>query len=204
MTVLELFGVVGEDFDAGTVSAALRDGGDFRVIINSGGGYASEGAAIHAQLAAHPGKIVVDIIGIAASAASLIAMAGHSITMSDGAVLMIHDPMNITIGNSDDHAKTIGQLEAYATAYAKVYGARAGITAKAARAIMRAETWYDGEQAVAAGFATGTSRKQAQPWASFDYKKYNQPTAGAGAVRAGWKRAAMNVAAHRRAFVVEG
>lgn len=204
MIKLELFGVVGEDFNAASVSAALREGGDVNVVINSGGGYASEGAAIHSQLVAHKGKVMVDIIGIAASAASLLAMAGDTITMHDGAVLMIHDPMNITIGNSADHAKTIEELEVIAKAYAAIYGKRAGITEKAARAIMRAETWYDGDAAVKAGFATKTSSKPATAWASFDYNKYAKPMAGASAVKAGWRKAFMNMQAHDRAFVIRG
>lgn len=168
---LNLFGVVGEDFTSASVAAALTGAGDLTVRINSGGGYAHEGAAIHALLTAHPGNVDVEIIGIAASAASLIAMAGKTITMADGAVLMIHDPLNITVGNSADHAKTIEELESYARAYARIYAKRSGKTEVEARAVMKAETWLDGDQAVKAGFATSTNARAGVPWASFDYGK---------------------------------
>lgn len=176
-----LSGVVGADwFDDGfthaeVVSALSGLDGDIKVILNSGGGIASEGAAIHAALKAHPGNVTVEVVGIAASAASLLAMAGDTVTMASGSVLMIHDPMNITIGNSDDHSRTIGELEAYATAYAKVYAAKSGKTAAECRAIMKAETWMEADAAIAAGFADGetTAGKKATAKASaFDYRVY--------------------------------
>lgn len=168
---LDLFGVVGEDFTPASVRKALPAVGDITVAINSGGGIAADGSAIYNILAAHRGKVNVEIIGIAASAASLIAMAGHTITMLDGSILMIHEPSNITVGDSAAHQKTVEQLEAHAVAYAKVYGKRAGITEAAARTIMKAETWYSPDEAVAAGFATAVADRRAVPFASVD-KRY--------------------------------
>ncbi|MCQ4629915.1 Clp protease ClpP [Shinella sp. CPCC 100929] len=167
---LDLFGVVGEDFTPTTVRAALPYSGDITVTINSGGGIAVDGSAIYNILAAHRGKVHVEIIGIAASAASLIAMAGDTITMLDGSILMIHEPMNITIGDSAAHQKTVEQLEAHAVAYARVYGKRAGITETAARTIMKAETWYTPDEAVAARFATAVADRRAAPFAYVDEK----------------------------------
>ncbi|MCB1466797.1 MAG: Clp protease ClpP [Rhizobiaceae bacterium] len=204
---LRLHGVVGDDFDAARVQTALKAGGDVTVTLNSGGGIASEGAAIYALLAAHPGRVTVDVIGIAASAASLIAMAGDAITMRAGAVLMIHDPMNITVGNSSDHAKTIEELEAYAKSYAKIYAARSGKSEKQCRELMKSETWFDGEQAVAAGFATHTDSRQAEPFAHYNYERYRHAAPAFAAARnekAGWKRAIMDAQARRDAFVVRG
>jgi len=172
MIELHLHGVVGEDFTGMSVQRRLQQGGDVLAVINSGGGDAAEGAAIFNALQAHPGKVNVEVRGIAASAASLIAMAGHRIVMADGAVMMIHDPQNITIGNSDDHAKTIEQLEAFARAYAGIYAKRSGKTAAETRAIMKAETWYDGPSAVAAGFADAVVDRRADAFARFDYEKY--------------------------------
>lgn len=175
---LTLSGTVGADwFDDGfthaqVVTALAPLEGDITVRLNSGGGYASEGAAIHATLKSYPGNVDLIIEGIAASAASLIAMAGDTISMSDGAVMMIHDPMNITIGNSADHAKTIEELEAYATAYARVYSARSGKTVNECREIMKAETWFTGEEAVQAGFADGTGDAEARTAAAYDYRVY--------------------------------
>ncbi len=142
------------------------------VFINSGGGVASEGAAIHALLSARPGRTNVVVEGIAASAASLIAMAGETVTMSAGAVMMIHDPSGYTFGNSADHSKTIEALEALATAYARVYAAKSGKTAEECRDIMRAERWLTPEEAVKEGFADDTTEKTAAPVAAFDYRLF--------------------------------
>lgn len=191
---LTLSGTVGADwFDDGfthpqVVQALAGLDGDITVRLNSGGGYAADGAAIHATFASYPGKVSVIVEGIAASAASLIAMAGDTIVMADGAVMMIHDPENFTIGNSEEHQKTIDELEAYATAYAKVYAARSGKTMEECRTIMKATTWFNGEEAVAAGFADEVGPSKAKPVAAYDYRAYaNTPTALAAKARAkGW------------------
>lgn len=177
--VVHLSGTVGVDWfedgftHAQVVTALAGLSGDITVRLNSGGGIASEGAAIHATLTTYDGEVTLIVEGIAASAASLIAMAGDQIIMADGAVMMIHDPLNITIGNSEDHAKTIEQLEAYAISYARVYAKRSGKTADECRDIMKAETWYDGEAAVEAGFADAAgSEKTKAKAAAFDYRVY--------------------------------
>lgn len=157
---------------AEVVTALANLEGDITVHLNSGGGIAADGAAINATLTTYPGDVHIIVEGIAASAASLIAMAGDTITMADGAVMMIHDPLNITIGNSADHAKTIEELEAYAKAYARVYANRSGKTADECRDIMKAETWFTGEEAVAAGFADNAGEEKAKPVAAYDYRAY--------------------------------
>ncbi|MDH0910658.1 Clp protease ClpP [Rhizobium pusense] len=142
------------------------------VFINSPGGIATEGAAIYAMLKSRPGRVDVVIEGIAASAASLIAMAGKKVTMSAGSVMMIHDPAGFTFGNSKDHSKTIDALEVLATAYARVYAAKSGKTAEACREIMVEETWFTPEQAVEAGFADATSSKNSPVVAAFNYRQF--------------------------------
>lgn len=194
---LTLSGTVGADwFDDGfthpqIVQALAGLEGDIVVRLNSGGGYAADGAAIHATFVSYPGKVTIIVEGIAASAASLIAMAGDRIVMADGAVMMIHDPENFTIGNSEDHQKTIDELEAYATAYAKVYAARSGKTMDECRAIMKATTWFNGDEAVAAGFADEVGPSKAKPVAAYDYRAYaNAPTALASKAKThGWTMA---------------
>lgn len=177
---LTLSGDVGDAFfdDGFTYSevvlalAQIDDDADLVVRLNSGGGYAAEGAAIEALLSRRAGRTDVVIDGIAASAASLIAMAGESVTMTDGAVMMIHDPLNITIGNSADHAKTIEQLEALATAYSRVYARKSGKTAEECRDVMKAETWFTAEEAIQAGFADDPSDEKSRAVAAFDYRAY--------------------------------
>lgn len=178
---LRLTGYVGdyyfeEGFTSSDVVLALsqiEDAAELDVFLNSAGGVASEGAAIHALLSSRSGVTNVIIEGIAASAASLIAMAGATVTMSSGAVMMIHDPRNATFGDSAAHAKTIEELEAFATAYARVYAAKSGKSPEACREIMKAERWFNPEQAVEEGFADVTTETQAVAFAAFDYRFYD-------------------------------
>ena len=176
---LTLSGSVGDDYwDGFTYSdvvlalAGVDDGADLTVHVNSGGGIATEGAAIHALLAARTGRTEVMIEGIAASAASLIAMAGETVSMADGAVMMIHDPSGFTMGTSADHAKQIEALEALATAYARVYAAKSGKSTDEAREIMKAERWFAADEAIAEGFADAKIERPAAAVAMFDYQKY--------------------------------
>lgn len=164
-------------FTAADVRAQLSGvSGPVTVRLNSGGGVATEGQAIHAILSAHPAPVNVIIEGVAASAASLIAMAGDTITMSAGSIMMIHDPANWYVegrGTEDDHLHMAKSLSVLATAYARLYSRRAGIGLPEARAIMKAETYFDGPGAVEAGFATAhlDDGPQVQP-AAFDYRLY--------------------------------
>lgn len=152
--------------------AEIGDDTDLTVHINSGGGFAIEGVAIHSVLAQRAGRTDVVIEGMAASAASLIAMVGETISMANGAQFMIHDPSGFTIGTVADHELAIRSLESLATSYARVYSRRSGITVKAAREIMKAETWYGDEEAVEAGFADLVLGNKGQPVAAFPYQQY--------------------------------
>ncbi|WP_375261847.1 head maturation protease, ClpP-related [Palleronia sp.] len=152
--------------------AEIDDGSDLTVHINSGGGYAVEGIAIHSVLAQRSGRTDVVIDGEAASAASLIAMVGETIRMSSGAQMMIHDPAGFTFGTVEDHEASIRSLESLATSYARVYSRRSGMTVDEARAIMKAETWYGDEEAVEAGFADEVLEIKRQAIAAFPYDAY--------------------------------
>ncbi|MBV6650483.1 MAG: Clp protease ClpP [Hoeflea sp.] len=165
----------GEGFTYDEVMVALasvEEDSDLLVVINSGGGYATDGAAIHALLSRRAGDTNVLVDGIAASAASLIAMAGDTVTMSSGAIMMIHDPAGISFGTSADHQKAVEALEALATAYARVYAAKSGKTADECREVMKAETWLTPEQAIAEGFADAANDNAAPAVAAFDYRAY--------------------------------
>lgn len=182
---LILSGVVGGDafledgFGAADVIGALASVGrnsDITVRLNSPGGIATEGAAIHAALASHKGNVHVIVEGIAASAASLLAMAGDRITMTPGSVMMIHDPAGMTFGDAAAHAKTIEGLNALGDAYAGIYSDRSGKTVKQARAIMKVETWFTGSEAVDAGFADdmGAANDDVPEPAAFAYQMYSR------------------------------
>lgn len=165
----------GEFFTHGDVVVALaqvEDGAALDVVLNSGGGVATEGAAIYALLSRRSGTTTVTVDGIAASAASLIAMAGDRVVMSVGSVMMVHDPSGLTIGNSADHSKTIEGLEALATSYARAYASKTGKTPEQCREIMKEERWLTAEQAVEEGFADEVAAKKAAPVAAFAYHAY--------------------------------
>jgi ATP-dependent Clp protease, protease subunit len=143
-------------FASGDVVEALAEvGRDTNIVVrlNSGGGLATEGAAIHAAIAGHKGTVQIVVEGIAASAASLIAMAADTLTMAAGSVLMIHDPAGLTMGDVTAHEATIRALNALGDSYAAIYADKSGKTVEECRAIMRAETWLSVADAIAMGFA---------------------------------------------------
>lgn len=121
--------------------------------LNSPGGDAIEGVAIANVLRAHRARIVVRVDGMAASAASVIAMAGDEVVMSIGSMLMVHDPWTVEIGSAAEMRKAADVLDSTADALASTYAARAGGTVAQWRAVMQAETWYTADEAVAAGLA---------------------------------------------------
>lgn len=176
---LVLYGFVGEDgwgeyFTPRMVlDALLQMSGDITVRINSGGGIAMDGLAIYNALKMYQGgKVTIVVDGIAASAASLIAMAGETVKMAAGSLMMIHDPASIAIGNADEMQATADVLDMMAGQFAAIYAAKAGITADAARQIMKAETWYTADEAVAAGFADELVQTDSKAVALFDYRLY--------------------------------
>ncbi len=140
---------------ADVVLALARVGQGTRVTVrvNSGGGIASEGAAIHAALSMHKGGVDIVIEGWAASAASLLAMAGQRIVMRPGAILMIHDPIGMVWGSEDDCRAWADALGALGSAYAAVYAAKTGKAVTDMRALMKREVWMGPDEAVAQGFA---------------------------------------------------
>lgn len=127
--------------------------------LHSPGGDAFDGIAIYNMLKQHPADIHVVIDGLAASAASVIAMAGDVIEMSRGAQLMIHDAWGMTVGPAADMEKMAGELDKVSESIARIYQARAGGTVTAWRKAMRAETWYADKEAVEAGLATRVETK---------------------------------------------
>lgn len=162
-TEILLTGTVGGDpwrdddvFSQADVINALAQVGrdtDVTVRVNSGGGVATEGAAIHSAFTTHKGKVHMVVEGWAASAASLFVMAGDTVTMRPGALLMIHEPSGGVWGTADTHSKAAAALNTIGNVYAQVYADRCGKSAEEVRAMMRAETWLGGAEAVAQGFA---------------------------------------------------
>lgn len=155
--MLTLMGDVGWEITASGVAAALKNVADdapLTVSLNSYGGDALQGIAIHNILARRKGKKRMVVEGIAASAASLIAMAGDEIVMPANAFLMIHEAWGAAIGDADTMRGQAEVLEQISGAYRRTYAARTGLEEEEVAALMAAETWLDAETAVAKGFAT--------------------------------------------------
>lgn len=158
---ISVLDVIGEDFWTGggvtsrRVSAALRAIGDQDVFvdINSPGGDFFEGVAIYNALRAHPRKVTVRVLGLAASAASVVAMAGDEIQIGKAGFLMVHNAWVVAIGNRHDLAEAVRVMEPFDDAMATVYAERAGVERAKAAEWMDNETWFNGEQAVSAGLA---------------------------------------------------
>jgi ATP-dependent protease ClpP protease subunit len=126
---------------------------NLRVRINSPGGSVFEGIAIANALRSHPGNVVVQVDSVAASIASVIAMAGDRVEMAPNAMLMIHEASGVCLGNSADMDEMARLLALISDNIADAYVAKAGGTREQWREAMRAESWYLPEDAVAAGLA---------------------------------------------------
>lgn len=127
--------------------------GDITVWINSPGGDVFAAAQIYNMLMDYPGNVTVKIDGIAASAASVIAMAGTEVCMSPVAMMMIHNPATVAIGDSAEMQKAIEMLAEVKESIINAYEIKTGLSrAKIAR-LMDAESWFNAKKALELGFA---------------------------------------------------
>lgn len=129
------------------------DAGDITVWINSPGGNVFAAAEIYTMLRDYPGSVTVKIDAIAASAASVIAMAGNKVLMSPVAMLMIHDPSTIAMGNTKDMEKAIATLNEVKESIINAYAAKSGLSHNRISKLMENETWMNAKKAVELGFA---------------------------------------------------
>lgn len=144
------FGVTAQDF----VDELLDiDAETIELHVNSPGGDVFDGVAIMNALADHPATVNVVVDGLAASAASFIAMAGDSVKMNRGSQLMIHDAAGMCFGNAAEMESMRALLDRISDTIASLYAERAGGETAGWRDLMRAETWYSAAEAVTAGLA---------------------------------------------------
>lgn len=155
-----LYGIIGESWfggiSANQFSRDLKALGNVKTInvrINSDGGDVFEGRTMYTLLAQHPARIVTHVDGLAASIASVIAMAGDEIRMADGSYMMIHRAWGVAIGNEDDMTRTADLLRSVSGSLAETYVARTGNDRAKVDAWMRDETWFTAAEAKEAGFA---------------------------------------------------
>lgn len=126
--------------------------GDVTVWINSPGGNVFAAAEIYTMLKEYAGAVTVRIASIAASAASVIAMAGDQVQMSPTALLMIHDPSTIAMGNTKDMEKAIETLNEVKESIINAYTAKTGLRHNKVAELMESETWMNAKKALDLGF----------------------------------------------------
>ena len=158
--ILELSGTIAEEswFDDDITPEQFRDelfagDGEVTVWINSPGGDCIAASRIHAMLMDYPGAITVKIDGIAASAASVIAMAGTRVLMAPTALMMIHNPMTGAYGNHEDMQKAIGMLDEVKESIVNAYEIKTNLTRAKISHLMDNETWMNAKKAIELGFA---------------------------------------------------
>lgn len=145
----------GEGVTAKRISAALRSIGDrdVSVMINSPGGDYFEGLAIYNALREHKGTVTVKILGLAASAASVIAMAGDQIQIARAGFLMIHNAWILAAGDRHAMREVADWLEPFDAAAVDIYAARSGLSPAEVGPMLDRETWIGGAAAIDQGFA---------------------------------------------------
>jgi len=157
---ISIFDVIGADYwgdgvTASRIAGALRslNGADVTVNINSPGGDMFEGLAIYNLLREYEGRVTVKVLGLAASAASVIAMAGDEVQIGRGAFLMIHNCWVYAMGNRHDLAQIAADMAPFDNAMSDIYQARSGLDATTVNRMMDGETYIGGSEAVEKGFA---------------------------------------------------
>ena len=183
---LFLNGTIAEDswFDDDITPKLFREelmagSGDITVWLNSPGGDCVAAAQIYNMLMDYKGSVTVKIDGIAASAASVIAMAGTKVLMSPVSMMFIHNPMTATFGNSDEMQKAIEMLHEVKESIINAYEIKTGLSRAKLSRLMDAETWMDANKAVELGFADGILQREEQssdvpaPTASMMYSRAN-------------------------------
>ncbi len=156
-----LYGSIGQDWFGDGVTAKqfaddLKKLGAVKNIdlrINSDGGVITDARAMYNLLIEHKANVHVHIDGIAASAASFLAMAGKQITISEGGFVMIHNARSVTAGDANDHRRMVTVLDQFNQTIVDTYVARTKQDAEKVTKWMNDETWFTGKEAVAAGFA---------------------------------------------------
>ena len=158
--VLELYGTIAEEswFDDDVTPKMFRDelfagSGDVVIWINSPGGDCVAASQIYSMLMDYKGKVTVKIDGIAASAASVIAMAGTEVLMAPTALMMIHNPATVAFGDHEDMQKAIDMLAEVKESIINAYEIKTNMSRAKLSHLMDSETWMNANKAIELGFA---------------------------------------------------
>lgn len=137
----------------------MQSSGDITVLINSNGGDCVAASRMYAMLRDYPGKVTVRIDGMAASAASVVAMAGETVQMAPTALMMIHDPITGLWGNRKDFECAIAMLDEVKESILNAYVIKTGLDRKVLAKMMEAQTNMSAKKAVELGFADEVTGK---------------------------------------------
>ena len=158
--VLELYGTIAEEswFDDDVTPQMFRDelfsgSGDVVIWINSPGGDCIAASQIYSMLMDYKGNVTIKIDGIAASAASVIAMAGTKVLMAPTALMMIHNPMTAAFGDHEDMQKAIEMLSEVKESIINAYEIKTSLSRAKLSHLMDSETWMNAKKAIELGFA---------------------------------------------------
>lgn len=158
--VIQILDVIGYDYYDGGITAKTisdqleqMDGRDVRVVMNTPGGDMFEGIAIHNVLKGYPGNVTIDIIGLAASAGSVIALAGDNIRIARTAFYMIHNAWTYASGDKNFFLEMAEYLAPFDKSMAELYSRKSGISVEEITAYMDKETFFTGSDTVEKGFA---------------------------------------------------
>lgn len=186
-TEITLYDVIGKDWwgngvDAKTFSAELKKvkTSNIRLKVNSPGGDVFDGIAMYNDLKSHKARVIVEVTGLAASAASVLAMAADEIQIGKNAHIMIHDAWSWTVGNKTDLREVADLLEKIDEGLAETYADRTGKSMEEIAALMSAETWMRGQEAIDAGFADALiadGKEKTKARAAYDVSFYNNTPA---------------------------
>lgn len=167
--ILFLNGTIAEEswFDDEVTPALFKDEldsgeGDITVWINSPGGDCIAAAQIYNMLMNYTGNVTVKIDGIAASAASVIAMAGNKVIVSPVSMIMIHNPATIAAGDTSEMQKAIAMLDEVKESIINAYEIKTGLSRAKLSHLMDAETWMDANSAIEMGFADEIMQRDTQ------------------------------------------
>lgn len=178
--VLELYGTIAEEswFDDDITPRMFKDEllggkGPITVWINSPGGDCVAASQIYAMLMDYPGEVTVKVDGLAASAASVIAMAGTKVLMAPTAMLMIHNPMTAAFGDSAEMQKAIEMLTEVKESIINAYEIKTGLSRSKLARLMDEETWMNAKRAIELGFCDGLleSNNASEPVVAFAFSR---------------------------------
>lgn len=160
--MLELYGTIAEEswFDDDVTPQMFRDElfsgeGDVVIFLNSPGGDCVAASQIYTMLTEYKGTVTIKIDGIAASAASVIAMAGDTVLMAPTSMMFVHNPMTAAFGNKAEMEKAIEMLEEVKESIINAYERKTGLSRQKLSHLMDSDTWMNARRAIELGFANG-------------------------------------------------